>query len=569
MLAVAAAPVAAQLRIVTYNTATAQNPGTQTARPSTATVLSAIGAEIVGGIAKPIDVLLLQEQFTMQATTQSFVDMLNGIYGAGVYARSALNGLTSDGLRRAGAPGLVYNTQTVQLIEEVMFGNVGTSTSQQPRSTMRYKLRPVGYDASADFYAYNSHYKSDTGVENNARRLIEAQAIRANSDALGDGVHALYVGDYNIQTSSGTAYQHLLSAGAGQAIDPINRPGSWNSNASFADIHTQSPANVAQYDGQTLGGLDDRFDIQLVTGELLDNEGMSYIPGTYHAFGNNGTHGCCNNPITQGTGAAPNVLQALMASSDHLPVAAHYQLPAKLGVQVAEIPLIAPLGSNVAIDVMISNMAPALVASGADELDFEFAVTGSLVGGGSGTIAALGATQVHQFMLDTSTPGLHSGMLTVTSASQQAAGALFTLPVEYQVAAAFLPADFNSDGSIDAIDLTAWQASYGIAAGASREQGDADGNGVVDGADFLAWQQSVGQPSGGEVASSVVPEPAETILVMTAASVLIHRRRLVSASRDCAPRDRQSWPLAGDSNSKSRHFMARRNGSMRSIVSPF
>src|SRR5690606_1202320 len=116
--------------------------------------------------------------------------------------------------------------------------------------------------------------------------------------------------------------------GPGQAVDP----------ATFTKLyHTQSPATALAFPGQVLGGMDDRFDFQLITGELQDNEGMSQLAGSYRTFGNDGTH-TTNGAITTGTGAAANVLTALAQSSDHLPVVADYQLPAKLGVQVASIP---------------------------------------------------------------------------------------------------------------------------------------------------------------------------------------------------------------------------------------
>ena len=80
--------VHAQLRVVTYNLAIADpEGGVTTARPDTDIVLKAIGEETRNGIAKPIDVLLLQEQYLMHTSTQSVVDVLNGIYGAGTYAR--------------------------------------------------------------------------------------------------------------------------------------------------------------------------------------------------------------------------------------------------------------------------------------------------------------------------------------------------------------------------------------------------------------------------------------------------------------------------------------------------
>ena len=83
----AARPAHAQLRIVTYNTATADpEGGITTPRAGMDIVLQSIGEELRNGIAKPIDVLLLQEQYTMDITTEAFVVLLNGIYGAGTYA---------------------------------------------------------------------------------------------------------------------------------------------------------------------------------------------------------------------------------------------------------------------------------------------------------------------------------------------------------------------------------------------------------------------------------------------------------------------------------------------------
>lgn len=533
----AAEPAWAQLRIVSYNTATGQNPGTQTARPETATVLEAIGAELVAGIAKPIDVLLLQEQFSMQLTAQSFVDMLNSIYGEGVYARSSINGATSDSLQRAGRPGLVYNTQTVQLIGEMAFGNVGTNNgidgnpAQQPRSTLRYQLRPVGYDSSADFYAYNSHYKSDTGTGNNNRRLVEAQAIRDNADALGEGVHAIYAGDYNIQSSNQAMYQHLLSAGPGQAFDPINTPGSWSSNTNFTSVHTQSPATSSQFSGQTLGGVDDRFDFQLVTSAMLDNEGLSYIPGTYRAFGNNGTHACCNSPITDGTGASPAVLDALMKASDHLPVVADYQVPAMMGVEFAAAPPIVTLGATISLGVTISNIANVVAVNGADKLDYTLSVAGDLFGGATGIDFALGGGNIHQVTLDTTSLGMKSGVITVSSSSQGAANSLVTIPVSYQVIAEFLAADFDENGFVDGDDLTTWKSNFGLASGATKHLGDANLDGVIDGADFLLWQRQF-TAAGASPATVGVPEPAGApLLCCGALGVALRRRRQVRSRR--------------------------------------
>lgn len=48
-----------------------------------------------------------------------------------------------------------------------------------------------------------------------------------------------------------------------------------------------------------------------------------------------------------------------------------------------------------------------------------------------------------------------------------------------------IPGDFNSNATVDGVDLGIWQASYGLGNGA-----DADRDGDSDGMDFLAWQRN-------------------------------------------------------------------------------
>jgi len=348
----------AQLRIVTYNTATGNPTGVQTARPGMDIVLTSIGEELRNGIARPIDVLLLQEQFSTNegddafddVATQSFVDLMNSIYGTievpTPYARGTVDAVTSAPDGQGGGPGIVFNTQTVSLIAENRFGTVNGSA--QARSTLRYQLRPVGYDASADFYVYNSHYKAGSSATDQDRREIEATSIRTDptygSDLLGEGAHAIFVGDYNMQSSSEDAFQTLLAAGPGQANDPVDRLGNWGNNAAFADVHTQAPC-LSDCGGLTSGGVDDRYDFQLMTGEFLDGDGLSYIgpnvPGmsglthSYHAFGNNGTtfnndiNGPSNTYVFTGVTSytRAQILDALHSVSDHLPIVADFQLP--------------------------------------------------------------------------------------------------------------------------------------------------------------------------------------------------------------------------------------------------
>lgn len=415
--------VVAQLRVVSYNTA--NGDGFKAGQVGLETVLEAIGDEVVNGFAKPIDVLALQEQTSSSLFT--IVAELNAIYGAGTYAGAPIAGQTLG----AGRPGLVYNTETVSLISQSSFGEV--NGSNQARSTLRYELRPVGYDSTADFYVYSNHYKAGTTGSDQNRREIEATALRSNLDGLGQGTHAILAGDYNIRSSFEASYQALLSSGNGQAFDPINTPGNWNNSFSLRHTHTQSPASSQAFAGQVTGGMDDRFDFQLITGELLDDEGMSYIAGSYRAFGNNGSHSCCNSAITSGNGAPPTVLSALTTASDHLPVVADYQLPALMNATLSAVPSNVMIGATVNIDVMVENIANVLTPIGADELDYNVSVSGALSGSYSATDFALGGGNTHPITLDTSSAGPQSGMVTVTTSSQGAANSVFNLPVNFTV----------------------------------------------------------------------------------------------------------------------------------------
>ncbi len=426
-------PALAQLRIVSYNTGGGPNG-------DLGTVLQAIGDEARQGFSKPIDVLALQEQTSSASTTQSIVNLLNGIYGPGTYARAPYDVATSGG----GRPGLIYNTQTVQL-NVADFNNdgqinvndfaVGTvSGSGAARQGARYQLQPVGYDENSAFYVYVNHYKASDTVADANRRAVEAAGVRANSDALGEGAHVIYAGDFNIYRSNEPMWAPLTAAGPGQGFDPINRLGNWHDLSSFRDVHTQSPTTTSRYGGQVTGGMDDRFDWQMVTGELLDSEGMSIIPGSYHAFGNNGTHAINGNLDVPSNTALPlPILTAIAGASDHLPVVADYQLPARMDAQLAAAPSRVLSGANVSIELEIQNSAPVVTVLGADELDYIGTAAGDVAGPIAGTAGALQPANIHPLSLNTAVTGNRSGQVQVTATSQGAANASYVEDVNYTV----------------------------------------------------------------------------------------------------------------------------------------
>jgi endonuclease/exonuclease/phosphatase family metal-dependent hydrolase len=521
-----AAAAQGQLRIVTYNT-TKDGP-----HPGLATVLQAIGEESTNGIARPVDVLLLQEQDSPYGDTQEIVDMLNGLYGAGMYAHGNAVGGTSDPDDRQT---IVYKTSSVALVSELAFGNVGEGANQQPRQTMRYLLRPIGYDdARASIYVYNSHAKADDGSAEEARRLVEAKAIRTNYTTLPEGSHAIYAGDFNFYRSTDDAFQWLTMGGSGQAIDPINRVGNWNNSSSFADVHTQSPCNapVGVCRG-TIGGMDDRFDFQLLTAPVFDGEGLSYIFGSYRAFGNNGStfnqninQRNANNQLvnTYSFSGVVNftkaqILDSLWTAADHLPVVADYQLPAVMQVVAGTVPPTLAVGQAFDLAVLVNNAANVVASNGADELDYSLTTSGAL----SGTYLdqmdlALGGGNTHLVALDTATPGMKSGMITISSMSQAVQNGLINIPVSFEVVPLTLPGDYNQNGEVDAADYVVWRDTFGQSV--SHNSGaDGNGDGTINDGDYAVWRTGFGNTASSIVAtaggaSSEVPEPSTMLTLL-------------------------------------------------------
>lgn len=434
VIACLSSEAAAQLRVVTYNTANTSG----TPRDSVSTVLEALGDQAKAGFARPIDILTMQEQADLTTTTAAYVTLLNDLYGAGTYASGTLEGATDGG----GRPAVVYNTQSVQLVSELEVNTPDGSGAA--RATLRYQFRPAGYTSSADFYLYSSHFKASSGSSNEARRDVEANDIRANADALGNGQSIIYAGDLNLYDPDEAAFQTLVASGNGQAVDPLGYQNGWAGEANRA-AHTQSPVTTAVYGGQVTGGMDDRFDFQLVSGELVDGTGFDLIAGSMWAFGNTGTH-TYNSSLSTGSGAAMQallpgstlaeanaVITAVMSASDHLPVVADYQLPARLSAVATTLPAEVLRGASVAGTLTVTNSAPVAVAAGADALAYSFTSSGDLSGSASGSLTATAAGDDLTFTLDTQAAGTSSGRLTVTTSSPQVPASSFTEDVAVTV----------------------------------------------------------------------------------------------------------------------------------------
>ncbi len=160
------------------------------------------------------------------------------------------------------------------------------------------------------------------------------------------------------------------------------------------------------------------------------------------------------------------------------------------------------------------------VSAPADELagDFDLdAADFALTGFETFDNISAGSTQSGlNVQLDSTTTGIHDGLITLSPRSENSQGFSGDLPeIEIAISArAVLEADFNEDGNVDSDDFADWQTGFGTLAGAAHGQGDADVDADVDGADFLAWQRQFGGSPNVTLATTEVPEPKSILLML-------------------------------------------------------
>ncbi len=228
---------------------------------------------------------------------------------------------------------IFYNTQKLSLYKHYY---VTTSYRDINGYKMYYNSQDLAQGDTVFITFWIMHLKAGSSEENQASRLLQTQRLMNKLVSLGAPGNNVVSGDFNIQNSSEEAYQELVnySNSLYRFYDPVDRPGKWNNNSSFADLHTQS-THSSNYDNGCFssGGLDDRFDIILVSPYVYyGSDRVRVLPETYHALGQDGNrfNGTVLQP--QNNSVPQNVAQALFNQSDHLPVITEFLVDAQVGV---------------------------------------------------------------------------------------------------------------------------------------------------------------------------------------------------------------------------------------------
>jgi hypothetical protein len=131
---------------------------------------------------------------------------------------------------------------------------------------------------------------------------------------------------------------------------------------------------------------------------------------------------------------------------------------------------------------------------------------------------ALGGGNTHLIALDTATPGMKSGMITISSMSQAVQNGLINIPVSFEVVPLTLPGDYNQNGEVDAADYVVWRDTFGQSV--SHNSGaDGNGDGTINDGDYAVWRTGFGNTASSIVvtaggASGEVPEPSTMLTLL-------------------------------------------------------
>ena len=497
----------AQLRVATWNIS---NYG----GGRTADIQTAVYGTFEGRSLAP-DVIIGQE-FLSSGAVAAFTTALNTAPGSpGDWAAASfVDGPDTDSA-------FFYRTGRVSLVSSLVVAIGSSSSSNQPRHTMRYDFRPVGYSAAeATIGAYSVHMKAGDASADQSRRLIEAQRIRDNAEGLftgGAGLPAGYAflvaGDFNIQSSSQAAYQELVgsqSNNAGRFFDPIATPGSWNNNGAYRIVHTQDPAGA--------GGMDDRHDQILISGSLVNGTGLSYIGNhavpystttwndpnhSYRSWGNDGSTYNLTMAIAGNSMVGSAIAQALVNCANgagHLPVVLNLTVPAVASATTTINFGTVNVGDPAIQSLLIGNGADAAkwTTAGIDGLDYSMAASvGFTAPAGSFSDAAGGGSNSHAIAMDTSTPGMKSGTVTITTDAPDQP-TLVVMLVGEVIEDPACPSDVNGDGESDVLDFLDYMDAFGqcenlpAPCGSGPVDADFNGDTTVDVLDFLDFFDAFG-----------------------------------------------------------------------------
>ncbi len=295
-----------QYTIMNYNLLNYPGNDTTTRNPYFRTTMAAVMPDI-----------LVCEEMTSQAGVDGFLNNVLLPAFSGYSAGTFIDGPDTDNE-------IFFKTEFFTFISN-------TPIATDLRNISEFKL--VENSSGDTIRIYAVHLKASSGSGNEQQRLAEVNVLRGVTALLPAGSFFMVTGDFNIYGSSEPAYAALTDqSDPGYFVDIFDMPGVWN-NSAYAPFHTQS-TRTRQFGGGANGGLDDRFDMILMSQGIMDTGGVHYVDNSYIPYGNDGLH--YNDSINQPPNLAvgQEIADALHYSSDHLPVMADFVFESAVPVEL-------------------------------------------------------------------------------------------------------------------------------------------------------------------------------------------------------------------------------------------
>lgn len=219
---------------------------------------------------------------------------------------------------------IYYNSSKLTMVSS-------DALSNSYRDINIYKFRYYKKDnAGAYIYLHCiiAHLKAGFYEQDAIDRADMTASVMSYMDGnLSTGENVLVMGDFNLYSSSETAFQNLVSNS--NVNIKFNDLGDWSKLYQTQSTHTSDNGCAAT------GGLDDRFDFILATNSILNGtKKVSYIANSYKALGQDGNNYNSALKTTNNTVVPVEIATALYNNSDHLPVV--LKLKAEVGTSAIE-----------------------------------------------------------------------------------------------------------------------------------------------------------------------------------------------------------------------------------------
>lgn len=211
-----------------------------------------------------------------------------------------------------------YNTQKVGLSTQYLIPVAG---SARPLDYYKFYYNTGENIVDSTFlHVVLVHFMASNTNQQNA----QAAAIMDYFTSIGLSPTDDYMvtGDMNLSSSNSGPFQTLVNNGPLSLNDPLGISGNWTSNA-YNYCWSQS-TRTSSYACGSGGGLDDRFDVTIISDGLQSTAGndISYKPGSYWVVG---------NPYSPNPSAS-SISTDLVGLSDHYPVVVDLEVSQAVGL---------------------------------------------------------------------------------------------------------------------------------------------------------------------------------------------------------------------------------------------